>query len=1253
MAEQENNLSAEDRAIVQNLLEPLDQPDTERVFNPHLDQFTKDMEGLKPAPTDEDSEFPDFAEVPPDFPPEEDSIFGQDTGTAADLPEPEPFGDADPFPAEPGLTEGGLDDFAADVPVDQPGDSPEDAPDTTPEPEDDFDLGDFAAEPTAGSDDLDALDALDAGAPSEAPATDDFDLDDLGSPEPPPEAGGPGDAPDDFGLGDLDLEAPTESPVEDAGPGPGADDMDFSDLGDLGPAPEEASAGEAPADDFGLGDLDLGEPEPQPAESGGGDLDFGDLDLGGPEPTGTPDAGDFDFGAPDDGLQADAATDDFLMPDVGPASEPVTPDSADFDLGDGDAGELDLGAPEPAGDLDLGAGDLDFSDLDASPAGDLEFAGPADVAAEPVAAPTDFGGEDLAGDLGADLLDSGDLSDMAEQAKMQTGIGDEFSDQDLANLRTNLNDFPTGIKKSVIDVIVNEKIERTDQRLLVNMVIEQASPEQIADFIEQRLGYRPDTTAPDVTKDGVPIIYAEGMSPEDVARRRRNARFVAIAAGAGFTAVLGAFALYYFLGQRSIQGLYEQGLEELTAARAALGDDRMAHKNRAEEYFQKALNKSSGRYSIEYLNRYGIAYMKAGFHEESFRKLFGEVTPAFGVGLGGQPDPLTAWNRPGRRVPLIRPPDGAREFPPPVAAEGGRGFVPEGRGALLIDQDNRTRRVDVAGAFIVDRLRDRELRQRTLVNLARFHSQTSRAFLESKEGDKFKNDGLAIDYYRLILTLMNRPNDIEAIAGIGQIHYQGGEYGAAARQYSKVIDKEPLEVSGHAGLLNTYIEIWAAKEKKDPRWVIAKHREIQKLGLEKKLPIYVMSKLAGFYIDLNSDDLRIVYQINPKDPVSGLEIRDNSIRLLEMIFRAEETRDEEKVIGSKYGEGFYQRGRFLLSTGEATRALQQFQNAHQYDPRHFLAVNDMGEYYKKQLDFTKARRYFEEARAIHERYRSTYGGRPEDETLIKGDLGKIYYNLGSLAFLRNAGVADASSGGFPESRLYPARASEWTPEQRNRIRMLNESGGDFLKALEIIKDERAKLESIYWLGWIEYTNGNFDRALERWSELDTLYEENYNDPVLLMARGNAYYYTDQLRAALGNYRKVLDDYERRANDVTRPNPADSTHSQLYLTLSAVNNNIGAVYEREYMETLTENGDASILVELEKTALRHYFISIDQARKIDYDNEIARTNQKLGFKYLDIDRRTAGGQAKRIPLIDDWVSPVLPSLRRQDTADRRR
>ena len=60
-------------------------------------------------------------------------------------------------------------------------------------------------------------------------------------------------------------------------------------------------------------------------------------------------------------------------------------------------------------------------------------------------------------------------------------------------------------------------------------------------------------------------------------------------------------------------------------------------------------------------------------------------------------------------------------------------------------------------------------------------------------------------------------------------------------------------------------------------------------------------------------------------------------------------------------------------------------------------------------------------------------------------------------------------------------------------------------------------------------------------------------------------------------------------------------------------------------------------------MRSYWNAVESARKVEYDNEIARTNQQLAFKYLSPERRAAGTQKRRQPLLDDWVSPILPSL----------
>jgi len=94
----------------------------------------------------------------------------------------------------------------------------------------------------------------------------------------------------------------------------------------------------------------------------------------------------------------------------------------------------------------------------------------------------------------------------------------------------------------------------------------------------------------------------------------------------------------------------------------------------------------------------------------------------------------------------------------------------------------------------------------------------------------------------------------------------------------------------------------------------------------------------------------------------------------------------------------------------------------------------------------------------------------------------------------------------------------------------------------------------------------------------------------------------------------------------------------------VHNNIGAIYEKEYMELLRSGRSPRGLVRLETSALENYQQSILMADKVGASNARALTNRALAFKYLSPARRLAGPQKERNPLIDDWVSPILPSLR---------
>ncbi len=488
---------------------------------------------------------------------------------------------------------------------------------------------------------------------------------------------------------------------------------------------------------------------------------------------------------------------------------------------------------------------------------------------------------------------------------------------------------------------------------------------------------------------------------------------------------------------------------------------------------------------------------------------------------------------------------------------------------------------------------------------------------------------------------MNEPDDIDAMSGIGEIFYARGDYAAAAREYNNIIARFPADIRGHAGLLNTYIQIWRQNE--DPRFVLAKHREIRALGLEDELSLYLTGKLAGFYIDLDEDEVRIRYQVDPVDSVSGLDIRDNAEHLLSMVFSKEELRDGEEIVGARYGEGFYQRGRFLLKQREALQALKQFQNAHNYDPRHYLAVNAMGEYYRGVRDFDRASQYFLKALEIHRDWSRTAGARPEDETLIAGDYARIYYNLGSLLFLRYAGFPGKDTIGFPDTRLYPdrARAEPENAELQMRREQLLRARQYLEEALrEDLRDRKARANLVYWMGWIDYMSSDFEGALNAWDDIDPLYATE--DSALSLARANAYFYTDQSRASLGLYLKLKSDLERTLAGIATPDPANQEQRGLFLSLASVYNNIGAIYEKEYVELYRRGGSQQDLRRLEQNAMLYYTRAVDVSHSVNENNEIARNNLALAFKYS----RDAAGLQFREPLIDDWLPPMLSSLKEE-------
>lgn len=1210
MAEK-TTLSAEQQARVNELVGDLDRP-PEEVFFPLKAQFDEDMSSLdadadsagEPEPTDD----MDLSTLSAPIPLEADD---GDTGGIDEIP-PQRFSD-EPEPGELDSLASGADslDLADLGDLGGATEEPDTAQDST---EDQTDFGS-----------LDFIDTEQAEGPA-AEATDSGFSDMPAAETPGGEATG------------FDFDSIPDVPESES--------ADLSDFGDT--APGDASFDAAAGFDTTTG---MGATEDSAAHedvfgsldtlAGGGDdlssshMDLADLGLdtgttGVPEPSEPDSLGDLgDFGA----------TPGMATSDTEPAADLGTDFGGDFgsdlgtDLGGGFGSDLAGGfGSEPEnlsqGGLDTGMGldtdtGLDFGTAATGSGGevahpDFDFGGEhldigGDMGLAHMDTLPDLSGHDAADlggphDMGSDLgLDTADLAAMSQESMMSHGIGDEFSDEELARLRTQLLDYSPGVRKAVIDAIVNEKISAADQRLLTHMIIDQASDDALASFIESRLGYRPDTALPDRTRDGVPILYTEDVTPEALRRRRRRAMLTLAGVGGVFAIVLAVIGGWMLYNHFSITGKYERGLAALRDAEKAGGEDRLRLKQEADAAYQDALNSSGGKYDVDYMTRFGIGYMKAGFYDDAFHRLFGKVDPPYD------------WTGNDMRAPLVRLADGSRWFSPAEQAQNYR--------TRFVAMDQQVREVLEPGAYLVARLRDSKMNRENLLALGRFHSGIAWSFIHSDDGKKYKNDMLAIDYYRLILTLLDRPHDLDALAGIGKVYYNRAEYGTAVREYSRILEHSPAEIRGHAGLLETYIAIWL--ENGDPRFVIDKHREIQRLGLEKKLPIFTLSKLAGFYIDIKRDDLRIRYQVDPVDNYSGLDLDDNAIKLLDMIFEAKEERDGETIRGSSYAEGYYQRGRYLTKHREAQRSVKQFQNAFQSNPRHYPSVNEIGEYYAEILDFDRAREYFLKALETREQFFHTYGTHPEDETLARYDMGRIYYNLASLVFVRYAGIQNKE---LPKTtRIYPeSETTDETADVDERRRHLYEAAEYLQKGLdEGLNDEKARRNALFWLGWVPYIQGDFGEAIRRWSELELEDDESSSLSTLAFGKANAAFHTKQYRTALGYYLKLREDLERLIPPEAVGAPSDEKQKHTYFMLYSVYNNLGAVYEAEYLEKREHGAAYRDLERLQTKGLAEYMKAIELARTSSFIPEKAMLNQQFAFK----------PGVDRTPLIEDWLNPT--------------
>ena len=980
------------------------------------------------------------------------------------------------------------------------------------------------------------------------------------------------------------------------------------------------------------------EPEPEAEESEPSALEdspFGEVSQDEEDPfaeLGNAQSGASDFGEEDPFADVSPEPESELPSEEEEATPPdEIANMDDLDLGEEPPGEetpelsgMDEGEDAPVSDLgeeppDLGeegsspASDDFFSELDPAPGSEEPPSGEEESISD-IGSVEDEESDDL-GSLGD--VDEDDLGDFEEQDD-EDASAPELTDEELAIIQQEIIHYPPKLKRTVIDSITKDKLNPREQRELIDLIKSAAKPEDIASFLTEKLGYPvelQDSTGL-YSDSGIPIIASNPIyTKKGEFERRQTIKRVFFGAAAAILLLTTLVSGYkYVFKPLRAASYYNDGLDDIRKAGVETNQDRRKELlANAERNF--AQGEKINPNDMDYLNRYGMAYMRVGEYKQSFIKLFGDVQPDYGM-ESSDPQHTRIWSK-RIDVPIISLAPGQTWDEDKLVH--GQTNDPDPRSYLrLVSQDKVERKIVRAGAYIVAELGKKIHDNPTYINLGRFHSNIAQRFISGEEGQMYKNDQLAINYYRQVFTDGGDPHSTEANAGLAKIYYNQESFGRAASYYNKIIEIHPKDPIGHGGLLSTYIEMW--RRDRNPQFVLNHHRQVRNaLEIESDLSLFVLTKLAAFYIDLDPTELRIKYNITPEDQVTNMDIDDNIIHILNLSFNRSETRDGMDISGDEYAEQYYQRGRYYIGKNESLRALKQFELAANYDPAHYLAVMEMAEHYIRQENNQEGWKLLENAEKRYQAFHKNYGNRDEDETLLRGDVGRIYFNMGKIIYLGSALVnLDDRIDEFPARKVYPLHdAKQLTEYEIERKNNLNNSLAFFNKALKNNLRDTEKLRELhYYTGWINYMNSDFESTLADFSNLGE--EDSYENPNVMMGRASSYYYTDQINASLGNYLKLKDDFEEREAKIQVVVPEESTHQEIYQTLIAVYNNIGAIYERK--------GNTS-------QALKYYWKSIETARKINSVTEIANYNKDMLFKGRD-----------EMPLIDDWLSPTIGTIK---------
>ncbi|HNU91279.1 MAG TPA: tetratricopeptide repeat protein [Spirochaetota bacterium] len=456
----------------------------------------------------------------------------------------------------------------------------------------------------------------------------------------------------------------------------------------------------------------------------------------------------------------------------------------------------------------------------------------------------------------------------------------------------------------------------------------------------------------------------------------------------------------------------------------------------------------------------------------------------------------------------------------------------------------------------------------TLNNLGYFYSRVPEGVYNriKKADEKESRLDKAIKYYKYVLN--RKPGNETALYGIGNAYMHLGQYVKARQYYEDILKQDSKSVVGHSGLLNLYIERDVM-----PR-VMSIHSDLVDKKMLTDLPSPLLGKLAAYYIGKKRTDsvnIRVDYGVQStrfKDPA------DNPFPAAKAVLEALHQKDphyaQQYVLYARLNRG---EGNLKLMENYAEKACKEM-------PNYFAALHLLGEYHYLVKEPAKAYGLFREAVKAH--------GSPPDFTLEDfyyktENLGNTYFLMGNIFYYFFDKVRYRFSDELEEEPL------DAELEQQANYTIARE------KYEAALKEGFESPELFYNLGRIDYMNGRYEAALNRWLALN---EESVDSPEVMLAMGNAFYHLDNLQAGRGEYLKLISIFERQAESISKVFPDRADHVKIFQTLATAYNNLGAIYELRKDETRSNVS---------------YWKAIDYAKRIDRENEFARVNMARAFK----------------------------------------